>query len=61
LLRSSDAAYIQLEVDIAEMLATTDAEALAEPLKMAKRDPELVASAWEFHNTVLAIDREMSL
>src|SRR5665213_2127882 len=49
-LRSSDASYVQLGDEINKMLATADAEALAEPFRMAKRDPELIASAWELNN-----------
>jgi hypothetical protein len=60
-LRSSDAAYVQLGDEIANLVATGDAEALEEPFRMAKRDPELTASAWELNNTVLALDHELAL
>jgi hypothetical protein len=60
-LRSSDTDYCQRQREIAELQATADPGALEEPYRMAKRDPEFIAAAWQLSHTVYALDQELAL
>jgi len=62
-LRLRDATYVQLQSKIAELQtqAMSDSEALKEPFRMAKRDPEFIAEAWKLDETVRSLDRELAV
>jgi hypothetical protein len=60
-LRSRDEAYVQLESRIAELQSVADPQALEEPFRMAKRDPELISAGWDLDRTVRALDEELAL
>jgi hypothetical protein len=59
-LKLRDPAYGELQRAISELQAISDPDALTEPFKMAKRDPELIAAGWELNNIALALDRELA-
>ncbi len=61
MLRLRDTAYAQIQSEITALQAIADPQSLEEPFKMAKRDPELIAAAWELDNPVRALDRELAL
>jgi hypothetical protein len=60
-LRLCDNVYAQMQSEILKVTATTDPPALDGPFEMAKRDPELLSAWSRLNNTVLALDRELSL
>lgn len=60
-LRLRDKTYAQIESEIATLQAIADPEALDEPYRMAKRDPELIAAGWKLNNTVWELDRALAL
>ena len=60
-LRLRDRAYAQIQSEITALQAIADPQSLEEPFRMARRDPELIAAAWELDKTVRALDRELAL
>jgi hypothetical protein len=60
-LRLCDNAYAQIQSEILKVKATADPSALDGPFAMVKRDPELLSAWSRLNNTVLALDRELSL
>jgi hypothetical protein len=60
-LRLRDMAYPQIQSEITELQAIADPQALEEPFRMARRDPELITAAWKLDNTVRSLDRELAL
>jgi hypothetical protein len=60
-LRLRDKVYAQIQSEILKVKTATDPPALDGPFAMVKRDPELLSAWSRLNNTVLALDRELSL
>ena len=56
-----DPSYALIPTRISALQAIADPGGLEEPFRMAKRDPELIAAAWEFDRRVRELDRELSI
>jgi len=60
-LARSDAAYSALQAEIENLRAKADPPALEEPYRLAKRDPELIAAAWELDRQIRVLDERLSV
>jgi hypothetical protein len=60
-LRLCDKVYAQMQSEILKVTAATEPPALDGSFAMVKRDPELLSAWSRLNNSILALDRELSL
>jgi hypothetical protein len=60
-LRARDSTYTEMQREPIELQAVADPDALFEPFKMARRDPELIAAAWKQNDATISLDGELAI